>query len=89
MPDGLVHQASLSWLFGPIRGVRYNKVYLSVGDKEKKTLNPFLSQVEKKTKYVYEYYKSIGIPAFYELNDGNHFKDVSLRLAKAIAYLLK
>lgn len=66
-----------------------DKVYLSVGDKEKKTSNPFLSQVEKKTKYVYEYYKSIGIPAFYELNDGNHFKDVSLRLAKAIAYLLK
>lgn len=66
-----------------------DKVYLSVGDKEKKTSNPFLSQVEKKTKYVYEYYKSIGIPAFYELNDGNHFKDVSFRLAKAIAYLLK
>ncbi len=77
------------FVFSHQRKKKPDKIYLSVGDKEKNTSNPFLSKVEEKTKVIDEYYKSIGIPVLYELNKGNHFADVSLRLAKAIAFLLK
>ncbi len=77
------------FVFSHQRKKKPDKIYLSVGDKEKKTSNPFLSKVEEKTKEIYEYYKSLELPVLYELNKGNHFADVSLRLAKAIAFLQK
>ncbi len=44
--------------------------------------------VEDKTRKIYEHYKDSGINTTFEMNPGNHFKDVDLRLAKGIAWIL-
>lgn len=58
-------------------------VYLSLGDTEKNTRNPLMSQVEEKTEEAYriisEYAKSE-----FEMNPGNHFNDPQGRLIKGI-----
>lgn len=64
-------------------------VYLSLGDKEKRSKNRYLSAVETSTVELYSVYKSRSIDAVFELNPGNHFNDAALRLAKGIAWSLK
>ena len=66
-----------------------SKVYFSLGDKEARTRNALLSTVEDKTRKIYEHYKDSGINTTFEMNQGNHFKDADLRLAKGIAWILK
>lgn len=63
-------------------------VYLSLGDKECRAKNQYLSAVEACTDEVYSFYKSRSVNAIFELNPGNHFKDAPLRLAKGIAWAL-
>ena len=65
-----------------------DRVYFSLGDKEARTRNSLLSTVEDKTKETYEHYKNSGIDTVFELNQGNHFKDADIRLAKGIAWIL-
>ena len=60
------------------------KLYLSLGDKEAQTRNQIMAKVEQNTRDLHEYYKSLGINTVFELNEGNHFKDAGLRIAKAI-----
>ena len=64
------------------------KVYFSLGDKEAKTRNALLANVEKNTADIYKRYKSLGIDTIFEMNPGNHFKDADLRLSKGIAWIL-
>lgn len=66
-----------------------DKIYFSLGDKESKTKNELMSKVEENTKLVYNYFNSMGIEAIYELNEGNHFQDITLRIAKGICWILK
>lgn len=63
-------------------------VYLSLGDKESRTKNPFLGQVENCTKELFSIYQSKGINSVFELNPGNHYKDAAYRMAKGIAWIL-
>ena len=62
--------------------------YMSLGDKEKKTSNKIMSQVETNSLIVFEKIKSYFNNSKFELNSGNHFKDEGLRIAKCISYLL-
>ncbi len=65
-----------------------DKLYLSLGDKEAKTGNPYLKTVRKNTEEIAEHYKRLGIGVTWELNPGNHFKDAALRSAKGILAIL-
>lgn len=62
--------------------------YMSLGDKEKKTSNKIMSQVETNSLIVFERIKPQFNNSKFEFNPGNHFKDEDLRVAKCIAYLL-
>ena len=62
--------------------------YMSLGDKEKKTSNKIMSQVETNSLIIFERIKPQFNNSKFELNSGNHFKDEGLRIAKCISYLL-
>ena len=62
-------------------------VYLSLGNKEADTRNAVMSSVKEKTIAIMEslsQYKKV----FYEENEGSHFHEPEMRMAKAITYLL-
>jgi len=65
------------------------KLYLSIGDQESKTRHPILQTMQENTEELLDYFRSLGIPCKYELNQGNHFQDVNLRCAKGILELLQ
>ncbi len=71
-------------LMGPPKAI-----YFSLGDLESKTANPCLSTVEEKTKSIYETIKGRGIKTTFILNEGNHFRDGALRMAKGIKWILE
>lgn len=64
-------------------------IYLSIGDLESRTKNPFFSQTERCMKELYSIYQRKAIESIFELNPGNHYKDASYRLAKGIAWVLE
>ncbi|MCM1182118.1 MAG: alpha/beta hydrolase-fold protein [Roseburia sp.] len=64
-------------------------VYLSLGDLESRTKNPFLSQTEHCMKELCSFYQSQAISTVFELNPGNHYKDAAYRMAKGITWILK
>ena len=66
-----------------------DKLYLSLGDKEAKTRNQIMATVENNTRELHDYYSSLGINTLFEMNEGNHFKDAALRIAKAIAWIVE
>ncbi len=63
-------------------------IYLSLGDKESHVKNTQLQTTETNTLFLYEYYKSLGLNIFFEFNEGNHFKDSTLRLTKGIKWMI-
>ena len=63
------------------------KLYFSLGDREARTRNQIMAKVEHNTGDLHEYYQSLGIDTIFELNEGNHFKDAGLRIAKAITWI--
>ena len=65
-----------------------NRVYLSLGDKEYISKNKLMSTVKDKTENVYKLLTDNGYECIYESNEGNHFKDVELRMSKAINWLI-
>ena len=67
----------------PVQGV-----YLSVGDKESTSRNAVLQTVGERTEALADLIAERGIPAKFELNPGNHFKNPPLRVVKGIKWLL-
>ena len=65
-----------------------DKIYFSLGNKEKNSKIEILKTVENKTKDIYDYL-SHNINTIYEENQGNHFQDVALRMAKGIKWILE
>lgn len=63
-------------------------IYLSLGDRESKVRNPALQVTDGVYRELEAHYASLGIPCIYEVNPGNHFRDMGLRVAKGIAWLL-
>ena len=67
---------------------RAGAVYLSLGDREERTKNPFMSQVGNAIRDGYAVLRNAGINCALEWNKGNHFKNPDLRTAKAFAWLM-
>ena len=65
-----------------------NRVYLSLGDKEAKTRNQILAQVENDIRNVYNSLEDYGVSRILAWNKGNHFKEPALRMAKGFAWLM-
>ena len=59
-------------------------VYLSLGDKEEKTKNKFMSCVGDNIRSMHELLLKQGINTCLEWNEGGHFKDAPLRIRKGI-----
>ena len=68
---------------------KVNKIYFSLGNKESKVKNQTLATVQENTIKLEKIYSSKGIRTIYEENEGNHFKDATLRMAKGIKWILK
>ena len=68
---------------------RPEKLYLSLGDKEAKTRNPYLKTVRDNTEQIVSHFAQLGLHVAWELNPGNHFKDAALRSAKGIKAILE
>ncbi|MBQ9157922.1 MAG: hypothetical protein IJ136_01130, partial [Erysipelotrichaceae bacterium] len=66
---------------------KIRKAYFSLGDQEAKTSHPLLSLVEINTGEIQRKLSGT-IKTIFELNEGNHFKDADLRLAKGIIWIL-
>lgn len=68
--------------------IKTSAVYMSLGDKESKTRNPIMAQVSDKIQEIYKFLDA-KIDVKFEWNEGNHFKEPDLRIAKAFAWLLR
>ena len=67
---------------------KVDTVYLSLGDKESHTKNPLMAKVEENTgKIAHDLSGTLNV--CFEMNEGNHFKDPELRMAKGITWILK
>lgn len=64
-------------------------LYLSLGDRECRTRNPYLKSVQKHTEKMAEFYQRKGIDTVFQLNPGNHFQDGVRRTASGISWILE
>ena len=69
--------------------IHAGSVYLSLGDKEEKARNAVLCTVGDRIREAYGLLKEQGINTTMEWNQGNHFKDPDIRMAKAFAWVMK
>lgn len=69
--------------------VRTQAVYLSLGNREEKTRNPVTSTVGIAIRELHEHICGLGIPCTLEWNEGNHFTEPDLRMAKGFSRLLE
>lgn len=79
----------LEYVFDNRMKVTPDRIYMSLGDKEKKTGNPQLSKVQINTEAMVKHFKDAGISVTWELNPGNHFTDSSGRCAAGINALVR
>lgn len=68
--------------------LKIEKVYFSLGRREKESRNKVLKTVEEKTKAIYETIEKEGIECSFSLQEGGHFQDEEKRIRDAISYLL-
>ncbi|MCR5083005.1 MAG: esterase [Parasporobacterium sp.] len=68
--------------------VKVDKLYLSLGKKEEKTRNKYMSQVGDAIRQISEKAIDKGIETVLEWNDGNHFHEPEKRMAKGIGWLI-
>lgn len=65
------------------------QIYFSLGNRESKTRNRVLQTVEENTKEIEKFLSEQGIKTIYEENEGNHFQNADLRMAKGINWILE
>lgn len=63
-------------------------LYLSLGNQERKTRNPYLKIVQECTEEIAAFYKQNNIDTVFQLNPGNHYKNFIQRTAAGIAWIL-
>ena len=69
--------------------IRTNRVYLSLGDKEEKTKNPVMATVGDSIRRLHQIYEDAdGVNSVFEWNEGNHFREPELRMAKGYAWVM-
>ena len=81
---GWLEYAQEHELAAPLQGI-----YLSVGDKESTSRNSVLQTVGERTQALATLMAGRGVPAKFELNPGNHFKNPPLRVVKGIKWLME
>ena len=64
-------------------------VYLSLGDKEEKTRNSVMATVGTSIRQLHDIFTEKEIPCILEWNEGNHFYQPDVRMARGFAWLLK
>lgn len=62
--------------------------YLSLGDRECRTGNPYMKTVQDRTEKIAALFSRSGIDTAFQLNPGNHFKNTPQRTAAGIAWCL-
>ena len=69
--------------------LKAKRVYLSLGDKEEKTKNPVMATVGDSIRRLHQIYEDAdGVNAVLEWNEGNHFREPELRMAKGYAWVI-
>ncbi|MCR5404084.1 MAG: esterase [Butyrivibrio sp.] len=66
-----------------------NNVYLSLGNKEEKAKNPVMATVGDRILSAENLLKERGVNCVLEWNEGNHFRDADLRIAKGFSWILE
>jgi len=69
--------------------IKPSKIYLSLGNRENHSKNKLIKEVYNNTLYVEKFFKDLNINILFEENIGNHFQDISLRIAKGINWILR
>ena len=64
-------------------------VYLSLGDKEEKARNPVMATVGDCIREAHRFLSDAGVACTLEWNQGNHFKEPDLRMAKAFLWTMQ
>ena len=70
-------------------GIQTGRVYLSLGIREEKARNPVLATVGERIREIHARLEAQAIPCCLEWNEGNHFRDPELRMARGFAWALK
>ena len=65
------------------------RLYLSLGIEEARTMHAVLSTIERKTRELVEHYQSSGYCVNFEQNPGNHFCEVEQRIEKGIRWIME
>lgn len=65
-----------------------DRVYFSLGNREKITRNQRLGLVEERTIEAEKQLRSLGSDTLFELTPGNHFEDVTDRIARGLRWLV-
>ena len=91
---GIAAASPSVWFPGFAEYVRENRiqadaVYLSLGDREERTQNPVMATVGERIRETYRLLSNQGIRTTLEWNEGNHFRDAGLRMAKAFAWTME
>lgn len=68
---------------------RSEDIYLSIGSKEHKTRNQMMAKVRDNINKQYDLLRNADINTILEINEGNHFKEPHIRVAKGIKWLIK
>lgn len=94
--DRILSASGSMWYPGWLEYAREHQVagtlqgaYLSVGEQESTSRNAVLQTVGERTQAIASLLAERGIPAKFELNPGNHFKNPPLRVVKGIKWLLE
>ena len=94
--DRILSASGSMWYPGWLEYAREHQVagalqgaYLSVGEQESTSRNAVLQTVGERTQAIATLLAERGIPAKFELNPGNHFKNPPLRVVKGIKWLLE
>ena len=92
--DGIVAASPSVWFPGFTEymkefEMKADAVYLSLGDKESKTRNAVLATTDVCMKKTHEILLEQGIKCSLEWNEGNHFRDPEIRMAKGFAWTLR
>ena len=66
-----------------------DRVYFSLGDKETRSRNPLLVEVQNRTEAMRQLLSESGAETIFEMNPGNHFTECNLRTAKGIAWIIR
>ena len=81
----------LDYVDQQLRGgvVGLTHAYLSLGDREARTPNPQIMHVQENAELLASKLEKAGITSTFELNRGNHFQNVEVRMQKALDWLVK